>query len=86
MDYRVVLRPKALAAFRDLDRRMRARVRRTLQQLAEHPRHAGTRKLSGRERIYRARVGGLRVLYRIEDADRVVDILWIGPRGQAYRH
>ncbi|MGH2865350.1 MAG: type II toxin-antitoxin system RelE family toxin [Solirubrobacteraceae bacterium] len=41
--------------------------------------------LRGPERLWRLRVGDWRVIFDRHDADRVIDVLVIGPRGRAYR-
>ncbi len=46
------------------------RVLRALQGLATEPRPHGVRKLKGRQG-YRIRVGDYRVVYKVDDADRV---------------
>jgi mRNA interferase RelE/StbE len=74
-------------AERDLERlsplildRVEGRIRR----LAGDPRSAGTQKLSGAER-YRVRVGDHRIIYKIDDASRIVTVTQIGHRRDVYR-
>ena len=57
----------------------RRRIIRRIQSLAENPRPPGVVKLSGRER-YRLRQGRYRILYTIEDAVLVVQVIRIGDR------
>lgn len=42
------------------------------------------KKLSGKEE-YRLRVGDYRILYRIDDRERRIDIVAVGHRGEIYR-
>jgi mRNA interferase RelE/StbE len=42
------------------------------------------RKLRGVHHTWRLRVGEWRVLFSIDHADRVIDVLAIRPRGRAY--
>jgi len=52
--------------------------------LAADPRPLGCQKMSEQSR-YRIRQGDYRVLYRIDDAERLVDILRLGHRREVYR-
>lgn len=65
-----------------------ATVHRRLSQrilsLEENPRPRGARKLSGKEE-YRLRVGAYRILYTVDDIDRVVTIFAVGHRREVYR-
>lgn len=62
----------------------RWRVIRRIRSLADDPRPPGSLKLSGLER-YRIRQGRFRVLYTIEDAVLIVQIMKIGDRKDVYR-
>lgn len=41
-------------------------------------------KLEGYEDVYRVRLGNLRVVYRVVWRERLVSVIYIGPRGRAY--
>lgn len=56
-----------------------------LEELAEEPRQSGVQKLTGEENLYRARTGDYRVIYSIDDTERVVLVLKVGHRGEVYR-
>jgi mRNA interferase RelE/StbE len=61
-----------------------ARIVRRIRDLADDPRPAGCRKLSGRDR-YRLRQGDYRIVYAVDDSRRVVEIYKIGHRREIYR-
>ena len=82
--YRLEFRPAALRALRKLDSETVTRVRGALALLAREPRPPGARKLSGRD-AYRVRVGKYRIIYTIEDAERLVVVVVIGHRSDVYR-
>ena len=63
----------------------RQRIVRRIQSLADDPRPPGALKLSGLER-YRIRQGRYRILYTIEDAVLIVQVVKIGDRKNVYRH
>lgn len=84
-EYRVLLKRSAA---KELDaigtRQDRRRVVRSIERLAEEPRPAGSRKLSGREQ-YRLRQGDYRIVYSIDDAQREILVVKIGHRKEIYR-
>jgi mRNA interferase RelE/StbE len=55
-----------------------------IQGLATNPRPLGCQKLSEQSQ-YRIRQGDYRVLYAIDDTDRVIEIVKVGHRREVYR-
>jgi mRNA interferase RelE/StbE len=55
-----------------------------IRSLGDNPRPSGCRKLSGREG-WRIRSGNFRVIYEIDDGQRLVTILHVGNRRDVYR-
>ena len=55
-----------------------------IETLRDDPRPPGSEKLSSQER-YRLRQGNYRILYLIEDAELVVEIVKVGNRRDVYR-
>lgn len=64
---------------------MRARIVSRIQALARTPRPAGSQKLAGEVERYRFRQGSYRIVYSIDDAARVVEVVKIGHRREVYR-
>ncbi len=60
------------------------RILAALVSLAESPRPEGCTKLSGRE-AWRIRIGDYRVVYEIRDDSRVVTVVVVAHRKDAYR-
>jgi len=56
-----------------------------IEDLARDPRPRGCRKLCGRQGLWCLRVGDYRVLYAINDEERVVDVVAVRHRRDAYR-
>jgi mRNA interferase RelE/StbE len=74
------------SAEKEMDRlpgTVHARLSKRILFLQDNPRPRGVRKLSGREE-YRLRVGDYRILYLIDDRNRVVTILAVGHRQEVY--
>jgi len=61
-----------------------SRIVQKIQSLAANPRPSGYQKMSGHSQ-YRIRQGDYRVLYTVNDTDRVVEIIKIGHRREVYR-
>jgi len=82
--YRIVFTRSARRELERLPKKEIERMAKRIHDLASDPRPAGCEKLSGTD-FYRVRQGDYRVLYRIDDAERLVDILRIGHRREVYR-
>ena len=61
------------------------RIVRAMKELTHDPRPSGSRKLVGSERDWRLRVGDYRVLYEIDDAGKIIRVLHVKHRRDAYR-
>jgi mRNA interferase RelE/StbE len=67
----------------DLPLNAQDRILKRILSLRENPRPIGVKKLHGREG-YRIRSGDYRILYAIDDRRKIVDILSISIRENAY--
>ena len=75
------------SAEKEMDRlpaRTFERVTRAILGLERNPRPPGSQKLRGVQ-DYRLRVGQYRILYTIDDHERVVEIIAVGHRRDVYR-
>ena len=66
-------------------KRERQRIVRRIQALGGDPRPPGCQKLAGSEERYRGRQGRYRIVYKVDDAEQVVDIFMVGHRSRVYR-
>ena len=82
--YRLEVSHTAHRQINKLPARTQDRINNAITGLAENPRPPGVKKLTAREG-YRIRVGDYRVLYRIDDSERVVIIYRVMGRGDVYR-
>jgi mRNA interferase RelE/StbE len=85
MSYQGLLRPGAERQPRKFDDQIRRRVNEALLSLEETPRPPGAIKLRGGENDWRVRIGDYRIIYEIDDSARLVTILRIQHRREAYR-
>ena len=81
-DYRVDLSPSAQRDLRSLPPGDAARARAPILALGIDPRPPGAVKLTGTD-FWRLRTGDLRIVYSIDDAERVVVILRVARRSES---
>lgn len=86
MAYRVNFSKAAERQFRNLPRGVQSRIAPRIDALAVDPRPPGAVRLSGREDLYRIRVGDYRVLYAIEERELMVLVVKLGHRREVYRN
>jgi mRNA interferase RelE/StbE len=68
-----------------LSQALQLRVLRRIESLAGTPRPQGCRKLEGADDLWRIRVGEYRVIYSVDDSRRIVDVIAVRHRSDAYR-
>lgn len=82
MNYQLIIEQKAQKEASKIPPRIRASIDKAILKLTHNPRPGGCKKLTNREG-YRIRVSNYRVLYTIDDKERVVTIYRIKIRGEA---
>ncbi len=86
MIYRIEITPAALRFLSNLDLRMRKRIKRAIDMLAEAQHPPGAKKLAGTADRWRVRVGDYRVIYDIRDEILTVLVVKVGHRKDVYRN
>lgn len=82
--YELRIKPSAVKELERIARNTdRARIVSRIESLSGEPRPAGCVRLSGREE-YRVRQGTWRILYTIDDSERVVVVVKVGHRRDVY--
>jgi mRNA interferase RelE/StbE len=84
-EFTVVFARSARKELQSLDPPVALRVLKSIEALVSSPRPAGARKLEGAIDLWRIRIGEWRVVYRIADRQRLVDIVAVRHRREAYR-
>lgn len=84
MSYRVLIKPSAQRELEALSDPLLQRVDRVIAALGADPRPHGCVKLRALN-LYRVRVSNYRVLYRVDDEARLVEVTAIGHRRDVYR-
>jgi len=84
-EYKIVLRPAAGRDCDALDSKTFERILAKIKALKTDARPQGVRKLVGRNNEYRLRIGNYRVLYEIDDKEKIVRIFRVLHRREVYR-
>ena len=84
-EYTVVLARSARKELQVLDPPVALRIFKHIEALLSKPRPPGAKKLEGAADLWRIRVGEWRVVYRIVDREKLVDIVAVRHRREAYR-
>jgi mRNA interferase RelE/StbE len=82
--YAIQIKPSARRELENLSDRLIARLMPKIERLADDPRPPGCRKLRGYKDLWRVRVGDYRVVYIIEDDNKMVTVTRIAHRREAY--
>jgi len=84
-DYAVVFARSARKELQNLDPQVARRILKQVEALVTDPRPSGVVKLEGAADLWRIRVGQWRVVYRVSDRERLVDVIAVRHRSDAYR-
>jgi mRNA interferase RelE/StbE len=84
MSYTVEIVSKAEKEFTRLPPAARTQIRKKILSLEETPKPFGSKKLRETE-YYRLRAGDYRIVYSVDDDNKVVKVLSIAHRKQVYR-
>ena len=85
MLYSIELSPAARRNLKSIPKAVLKRVDAKILSLAKNPRPPDVKALRGRGDFLRVRVGGYRIIYRVEDDRLVVLVVRIGHRREVYR-
>jgi len=83
MAYRIELTRSAVKELEKLSSKTHDNIIKHIRMLEEEPRVFGAEKLSGIE-AFKLRVGNYRIVYEIEDRQKVVRIVMVDDRKQVY--
>lgn len=75
------------SARKDLERLPDSALQRVftrIEALADTPRPSGCKKLRGTRDLWRIRIGNYRVIYQLDDVQRLVEIRAVGDRKDVY--
>jgi len=84
MSYKVVIPKLVQKQLDSLPEKERKRLIKAIRLLADMPRRNGVKKLKGYDQIYRIRFGDYRIIYKIQDQEKLIIILSSIHRKDAY--
>ena len=84
-DYRITFARSARKELQALDAANVGRIFAKIEALASRPRPRKCVKLQGKNNLWRIRVGVYRVVYAIDDQQRLLDIIAVRHRRDVYR-
>jgi len=84
-DYAITFARSARKELECLDAKLVQRIWTKIEAFTTDARPTGCKKLVGQNDLWRIRVGEYRVIYTIDDHRRVVDVIAISHRRDAYR-
>ena len=82
--YSLAIKPSAARELDSLSNTLFTRLDRKIRALAENPRPNGCKKLQGYKNYWRVRVGDYRIVYAIDDARLLVEVIRVRHRRDAY--
>jgi mRNA interferase RelE/StbE len=85
MEYQVIFAASALQELRALSWDIKIRLKAKVDALKKNARPSGVRKIQGRESLYRLRIGSYRLVYEIDDQKRIIRVIRVRHRRDAYR-
>ena len=84
--YKLEIKPSAAKELQSLGtKKDRAKIVARIQALTTEPRSSGAEKLAGEQNSYRVRQGNYRIVYTIDDHNKLVVVEKIGDRKDVYR-
>ncbi len=86
MDYTIEIKNSALKAIEKSQPDLRKRLWKAIWLLKTTPRPQGASRLVNVPGLWKLRVGGYRIVYKIIEDRVVVVIVAVGPRGDVYKH
>jgi mRNA interferase RelE/StbE len=83
--YQVEARHSVVKELRQFPQADQRRLLDRMEGLGMDPRPPGCEKLTEIRDAFRVRVGAYRIVYRVDDAARVVEVIRVGRRASVYR-
>jgi mRNA interferase RelE/StbE len=84
-DYEIVFSRSARKELEALPAIVIRKILNKIEALTANPRPPGCEKLKGSENLWRIRSGDYRIIYSIEDKTKLLDIIFVRNRKDAYR-
>ena len=83
--YRIEVKQKAYKELARIQPSIGTRILNSIEALISNPRPRQSRKLAESENSYRLRVGDYRIIYKINETEKLITVFRIAHRREAYR-
>ena len=83
--YKIEWKNSARKELKKLDKQIIPRILQAVETSAKDPSALTSKKLVGRDSVYRIRVGDYRIVYSIESSVLTIEIIKVGHRREIYR-
>ncbi|MEO8515030.1 MAG: type II toxin-antitoxin system RelE/ParE family toxin [Ignavibacteria bacterium] len=83
--YEIVFTRSARKELEVLNYKIALQILKKIENFSLNPRPSGSKKLKGEKNLWRVRVGDYRVIYSIDDSEKLVDVSVIRHRKDVYR-
>jgi len=84
--YKVILKKQAEKYYKKVSHNTALKLKERFIQLQENPRNINSKELKGElQGLWRSRIGSLRIVYSIDETNKIVNVSLISPRGDVYK-
>jgi mRNA interferase RelE/StbE len=83
--YQIRFKLSSAKEFKNLPSNIQKRIEEVLEKMIENPRISGVIKLRGDDKLYRIRVGDYRLVFEIDDSEKLIKITRIRHRQDVYK-
>lgn len=83
--YSLEFKEKVVRDFNKIPQKEKTKLWERILRLKNEPRPSGTRKLIGKDNLFRLRCGNYRIIYEVKDKFQIVTIIQVGHRKEIYR-
>jgi mRNA interferase RelE/StbE len=83
--YEILWKKSAARELRNIDSQYIPKIIITIESLSENPFPKGYRKLKNSKQSYRIRIGEYRVIYQVDNLEKIVTVFHIRHRRDAYQ-
>jgi mRNA interferase RelE/StbE len=83
--YEIVFARTARKELESLDSKLSFKILEKIKTLETNPRPSGCKKLKGEQNLWRLRIGDYRVVYSVDEINKLVDISVVRHRKDVYK-
>ncbi|WP_017293608.1 type II toxin-antitoxin system RelE family toxin [Geminocystis herdmanii] len=85
IEYQIKFKSSSAKELKNLPSNIQKRIGEVLEKIKENPRISGVIKLQGDDKLYRIRVGDYRLVFEIDDSEKLIKITRVRHRQDVYK-